>query len=171
MSLNNFRSQFKGVKANRFQIIGKSPAAGNIQAFNIYARASSFPGSSIGVIPVGYKGRPIKFSGERTYTDWAVQVYDSSASNIRQLMENWIDSMDTRESHQINYDLTSDWEVHYMDMAIGTSTSTSPSNYQRKVKLVHCFPIDISPIDLSYDTSDTFAEFTLTLTYDYWEYI
>lgn len=167
MSIDNFRQSFKGVRANRFEVIGKLPGQALIPDFKIYARSASVPGSSIGIIPVGYKGRPVKFSGERTYTDWAVQVYDSSVADIRTVIENWIDQMDTREAHEINYNVTSDWEVKYMDMS-GTSSN---SNYQRSIQLVHCFPVDISPVELSYDSPDTFAEFTLTLTYDYWKYI
>ena len=167
MSIDNFRKSFKGVRANRFEVIGKLPGNANISDFKIYAKAASVPGSSIGIIPVGFKGRPVKFSGERTYTDWAVQVYDSSTVDIRTLLEDWINKMDSRNDHEINYDLTADWEVSYMDM----SNTSSNSNYQRKIKLVHCFPVDISPVDLSYDAPDTFAEFTLTLTYDYWQYI
>ena len=37
------------------------------------------------------------------------------------------------------------------------------------ITLRNCFPIDISAMELSYDAVDTFAEFTITLAYDYWE--
>lgn len=177
MSIDNFRQNFKGVRSNRFEINGtyvtssngnsESPTVPGGNAFKIYAKAASVPGSSIGIIPVGYKGRPVKFSGERTYTDWAVQVYDSNIVDIRQRFEDWIELMDNRREHEINYNLTSDWEVLYQDIA-GTQSN---SNYNKRIKLVHCFPVDISPIELSYDVPDTFAEFTLTLTYDYWEYV
>jgi len=166
-NIDTFRQSFKGVRANRFEIFGRTPVNVDIPDFKIYAKAGSVPGSSIGIIPVGFKGRPVKFSGERTYTDWAVQVYDSSKTDLRKVIEDWIDKMDSRSDHEVNYDYTADWEVHYQDM---TNTSSN-SLYKRKIKLVHCFPVDISPVDLSYDAPDTFAEFTLTLTYDYWQYI
>lgn len=168
MSIDTFRQNFKGVRGNRFRIFGKFPGGGNAtnNDFEFYARAASVPGSAIGIIPVGYKGRPVKFSGERTYTDWAVQVYDSSVADIRGRLEAWIESMDSRNDHEINYNLVEDWEVHYQDM----SGSVSNSNYNKKIKLINCFPVDLSPIELSYDTPDTFAEFTLTLTFDYWKY-
>ena len=76
--------------------------------------------------------------------------------------------MDTRDTHEINYNnANSNWTVEYMDM----SGTQSNSQYQKKISLVNCFPIDVSAIDLSYDVPDTFAEFTVTLTYDYWKYI
>jgi hypothetical protein len=169
MSIDTFRQNFKGVRGNRFKIFGNFPGGNdaNSNDFEFYARAASVPGSAIGIIPVGYKGRPVKFSGERTYTDWAVQVYDSSVADIRGRLEAWIDTMDSRNNHEVNYNLVKNWEVHYHDM----SGTISNSNYNKKIKLINCFPVDLSPIELSYDTPDTFAEFTLTLTFDYWTYI
>jgi hypothetical protein len=176
-SIDTFRSEFNGVRTNRFRVSGTlndasgnqvSPAGGGPNFFEFYCKAASIPGSAIGIIPVGYKGRPVKFSGERTYTDWAVQIYDSSTGNLRELFEDWIDAMDTRDTHEINYNnANSAWTVEYMDMSLGTRSN---SDYKRKITLVNCFPVDISPIDLSYDVPDTFAEFTVTLTYDYWKY-
>ena len=34
-------------------------------------------------------------------------------------------------------------------------------------KLLNCWPSDISTIDLSYDSTDTLEEFTVTWSYDY----
>ena len=157
-TLDQFRSEFKGVRTNRFRVSGQlngvgggavTPPGAGANFFEFYCKATSIPGSSIGIIPVGYKGRPVKFSGERTYIDWVVQVYDSSVGNLRQLFDEWINAMDTRDM----------------------SGTQSNSQYQKKISLVNCFPIDVSAIDLSYDVPDTFAEFTVTLTYDYWKYI
>jgi len=170
-TLDEFRQNFYGVRGNRFRVSGAINIGGDAVSPTIplefYCKAASIPGSAVGMIPVGYKGRPIKFSGERTYTDWAVQVYDSSKADLRSLLEQWIDDMDTRNTHEINYNNSNDyWSIEYMDMD-GTK---SDSNYRRKIKLIHCFPIDISPIEMSYDIPDTFAEFSLTLAYDRWEY-
>lgn len=176
-TIDNFRQGFKGVRANRFRVAGTFPSgieAGNIPAgtFEFYCKAASVPGSAVGVIPVGYKGRPIKFSGERTYADWLVQIYDSTDTDLRTNFERWIEAMDGRNSHQINYNVAGGnvtWTVEYMEQAPGSTQSGN--SYQKKIKLVNCFPIDLSPIELSYDSPDTFSEFTVTLTYDYWDYV
>lgn len=178
-TIDNFRSEFKGVRANRFKVSGSFPSSINrrvdVNTFEFYCKAASVPGSAIGVIPVGYKGRPIKFSGERTYADWLISIYDSTNFNLRSAFEAWIEAMDGRSSHNVNYNVasgegsTNTWTVEYMEQASG-STSTN-STYRKKIKLVNCFPVDLSPIELSYDSPDTFAEFTVSLTYDYWDYI
>jgi hypothetical protein len=82
-TLNQFRDNFKGVRSNRFKVNGSFPTGEfDAQDFEFYCKASSVPGSSIGVIPVGYKGRPVKFSGERSYQDWLIQIYDSSTKDL-----------------------------------------------------------------------------------------
>ena len=52
-------------------------------------------------------------------------------------------------------------EVYQLD-----SSGSSVKNGE--FKLINCWPSDISTIDLSYDTTDTVEEFTITWTYDYW---
>lgn len=172
-NINDFRSQFAGVRPNRFTIRGSFPKQVSVQspAFDVYCKATQLPGSSVGVIPVPWMGRVVKFSGERTYADWTVQVYESSISSndLRGGFEEWIELMDGRNSHKINYDLTETWQVVYMDMNGAVSGEGNPTG-QRTITLVHCFPVDVSPVDLSYDLVDTFSEFTVTMAYDYWQF-
>lgn len=196
-NLTNFRGGFKGTRPNRFLVSGSFPSSATGTApqstgsqqqppassdnFDIYVKATQLPGSSIGLIPVAWQGRVVKFSGERTYSDWSIQVYDSSISgqtDIRSKFEKWINQMNHRDVHSMNYNLTSDWTVAHVDNPGQTHSkghSDSPNNGQtghsRQIKLYRCFPIDLSPIDLSYDLTDTFSEFTVTLAFDYWDYV
>lgn len=173
-TLDQFRSGFKGVRGNRFRVFGQFPAGvaqvpANANTFEFYCKAAAVPGSSIGMIPVGYKGRPVKFSGERVYQDWVVAIYDSSDQNLREKFESWVQKMDMKNAHEINYNLaSSEWGIEYMDMIPGQTQSDS--NYRKKITLVNAFPIDISPMEMSYDVNDTFAEFGVTIAYDYWIY-
>lgn len=176
-SLSNFRSNFVGVRQNRFKVTGNFPVMNGIAPadFEFYCKAASIPGSAIGVIPVGYKGRPVKYSGERTYADWLVQIYDSPVKDFRGSIENWIEKMNGRDTLNItpnsnggsNYYLT----IEYMEQGADGSDNNVNNNYQRKIKLWGAFPTELSPMEVSYDTPDTFAEFTVTFTYDFWTYI
>jgi hypothetical protein len=188
--IRNFRQTFSGTRPNRFKIIGSFPTAvttgegngnGNFTQnsaansagaakFDIYCKATSLPGSSIGVIPVAWQGRIVKFSGERTYADWSIQIYDSSSPGqiLKQTFESWINLMNHRETHVLDYSLTSDWTVYHADV-VNSVAKSSQSGFTQSHIMRHCFPIDISPIDMSYDMTDTFAEFTVTMAYDFWE--
>ena len=170
-NITNFRAKFSGVRPNRFTISGDFPGETGLSSpdLSIYCKATQLPGSSIGVIPVPWMGRVVKFSGERSYADWTLQIYDSSiASNdLRAGFEDWIELMDGRNTHKINYSLTKQWGITYMDMNGTVSGEGNPTG-NRTILLNNCFPVDISPVDLSYDAVDTFSEFTVTMAYDFW---
>ena len=181
--INDFREKFGGVRPNRFRvnmsgpINGVSNAAGNditgdvVTNFDIYCKATSVPGSSIGVIPTPWMGRVVKFSGERTYADWTVQVYDAStsASDSRTYFERWINMMDARDLHNIRYKHVGSASVHWDDIASNTGVGIhNDQKFQKSVTMVNLFPIDISAMELSYDAVDTFAEYTITFAYDFW---
>lgn len=177
--LNTFREKFQGTRPNRFVVnIGK-PAG--LEAtlspptnLDLYVKAASAPGSSIGIIPTPWMGRVVKFSGERTYADWTIQVYDSSVNNtdLRTFFEGWIDKMDSRNQHDIDYKLTANATVKWNDInaATGVGVHGDQTNFKSIITLRNAFPIDISLMELNYDLIDTFAEFTITLAYDYWEF-
>ena len=177
-TLNEFRSNFFGVRPNRFLVEATWPSgvsSPDLSDINIYVKAADLPGSTIGTIPIAWQGRVVKFAGERVYADWVISVYDSNipAKDLRTGFERWIEAMDGRNTHQINYNLTSDWVVRYSDIVPGTSSSAlptqDPSNFNKSIKLRNCFTTDIGPISLNYDALDSFSDFTVQIAYDFWE--
>jgi hypothetical protein len=182
MAFNNtvqdFRDKFKGTRSNRFIITPGKPPDGiimptgstepDVNDFRVYAKATSYPGSAIGMIPVSYQGRVVKYSGERQFAEWSIQVYDSSVVsgiNLRKYFENWMTLGDHPRTHVQKYNIASStpWKIEFDDISIGTAT---PS-YKKPLFLHNCWPMDISAIDLNYEAADSFAEFTLTLAYDF----
>lgn len=171
MDIQGFRDNFNGVRANRYKIV-TSGDKGPLGTENgeIYVKALSIPGTQIGMIPVSFQGRQIKFSGDRQFGEWAVTVYDSSIENLRDGFESWINMMDGFLTHKISYNETEDWQVLFND-GTGQGNPGGSLGAGRGYKLHNCWPVDISPIDLSYDMVDSFAEFTITIAYDYHEMI
>ena len=174
MNIQTFRNDFSSSRSNRYKITGTMPdGLGKLDdSFTLYAKSVSFPGSQIGMIPVSYQGRVIKFTGERQFSEWSVQVYDVSNSatspsiDIRTQLEAWIEKCDGANTHKQIYNKVSDspWTIEFDD----TNDQSSGSNvYNKKMELYNCWPIDISAIDLNYEAADSFAEFTLTFAYDY----
>lgn len=180
-TLNKFRQGFKGVRPNRFYVEAGfpsvvTPAPDNSKSW-IYVKAADLPGSTIGTIPVAWQGRVVKFSGERMYADWSINCYESNlaADDLRDAFERWMELMDGRNSHIIEYNLTEDWVVRWSDiipgdtLSAGTNDSQDPAYFNKAIKIKNCFPTDIGSITLNYDLSDSFSEFTVTMAYDYWE--
>jgi len=175
-TLTQFRNTFAGIRANRYTLY--CPFIGNA-GFNgaekVYVRAVSFPGSDIGMIPVAYQGRIVKFSGERQFGEWTMTVYDSSDRDIRRRLEDWMQLMDNARDHRYNADVSTDWQLNYGDDRHGGFGTTHPGflgpGPNRRMALRHCWPVSVSPIDLSHDSYDSFAEFSLTVAYDYHEFV
>ena len=178
MNITDFRAGFKGTRSNRFIITpGTKPTGGPdgqpvLNDFKLYAKATSFPGSAIGMIPVSYQGRVVNYSGERQFAEWSIQVYDSSASssvNIRKYFEDWMTLGDDPETHVQKYNIASQgaWKIEFDDITATTVGGSNTDTYKKPFFLFNCWPIDISAIDLNYEAADSFAEFTLTLAYDF----
>ena len=182
-TVQDFRDNFKGTRSNRFIITPGNPPTGidlpsggkpDVDDFKLYAKATSYPGSAIGMIPVSYQGRVVKYSGERQFAEWSIQVYDSSVAsgiNLRKYFENWITLGDHPLTHKQQYNIasTTPWRVAFDDIATNTSGGADPAatGYKKTLFLHNCWPIDISAIDLNYEAADSFSEFTLTLAYDF----
>ena len=176
-TLSTFRAGFKGVRQNRFLVKVKWPVDGDgkqiitasedpIQT-SILIKAADIPESSIGVITVPWMGRAIKFSGERTYVDWSIQIYESNnrIADLRKNFEIWMEAMDNRNTHNISYNITANWEVWYNDV---TNTTTNPDGFTRGIRLMNCFPINVGTLQMDYDLADSFSVFPVTLGFDYW---
>jgi len=176
-TLSSFRANFKGVRQNRFLVKVKWPVDGDGKQIvtasedptetSILIKAADIPESSIGVITVPWMGRAIKFSGERTYVDWSIQIYESNnrIADLRKNFEIWMEAMDNRNTHNISYNITANWEVWYNDV---TNTTTNPDGFTRGIRLMNCFPINIGTLQMDYDLADSFSVFPVTLGFDYW---
>ena len=165
MNIDTFRSGFDGVRANRYRVVPGDLSSLGTNA-ELYVKALSIPGSQIGMIPVSFQGRQIKFAGERQFGEWAITVYDSAQDNGRKSFESWMDKLDGASEHGQSYNVAEEWRVFYNDAANQGHPEGSLGG-SNGFRLVHCWPVDISPIDLSYDMVDSFAEFTVTIAYDY----
>ena len=171
-SVNEFRSQMQGdgARPNLFQVSMPFPAfalPGNAQTkMSFMCKTAQLPGSSIGVVPVQYFGRELKFAGNRTFVDWTITVINDEDFVTRNAFERWLNGIN---SHSLNVrtpaaaapaGYTVDAEVDQYGKA---------GNIIKKYKFLGMFPSDISPIDVDWGSNDTIEEYTVTLSYQWWE--
>ena len=171
-SVNEFRSQMQGdgARPNLFQVTMPFPAfalPGNAQTkMSFMCKTAQLPGSSIGVVPVQYFGRELKFAGNRTFVDWTITVINDEDFVTRNAFERWLNGIN---SHSLNVrtpaaaapaGYTVDSEVDQYGKA---------GNIIKKYKFLGMFPSDISPIDVDGGSNDTIEEYTVTLSYQWWE--
>ena len=145
-------------------IASNSTAAG--QKVTFMAKSAQLPGSTVGTVPVFYFGRELKFAGNRTFTDWTLQIINDEDFAIRNSLESWMNAIN---SHAGN---------------VRNSAAKSPSSYTvdatvtqygksgdalKTYKFVGMYPLDLAPIDLDWSSNDTIEEYGVTFAYQWWE--
>ena len=183
--ISTFKGAFDGgTRPNRFQIEGiigshMTDTMGTMpdDMETVFVKAGSMPAQTVGVIPIPYRGRIVKFPGDRTYQEWTFTVIDDAgdehgSANFRRKFEGWHESFNMHEENKVattdvlngtNTGVYTQWTVQQIDMS-GIPIA------DRKVTLVNCWPVEIGAIELTYDTADTLTEYSVTIAYDYLEF-
>jgi hypothetical protein len=118
----------------------------------------------------GYKLEDVKnwmLSAKRYQTDYDIAlILADQNQKVRQALEDL-----QREYSPTDYDSSAgkkrngSVETDFNDITVEQLDTLGNSIY--KFTLKNCWPSDISSIDLSYDSTDTLEEFTVTWSYDY----
>ena len=181
--ISTFKSAFDGgTRPNRFEITGtigagmsptQSTAPEDMET--VFVKAGSLPAQTLGIIPIPYRGRIVKFPGDRTYAEWTFTVIDDAGGDgeggFRRKFEAWHESFNLHEENKVtspdvlngtNTGVYTDWTVSQLKMDGEKSGG--------EMRLVNCWPVTIGEIALSYDTADTLTEYQVTIAYDYLEF-
>ena len=171
-NINEFRSQMQGdgARPNLFEVTLPFPAfslPGTAQnKLSFMCRTAQLPGSTIGTVPVQYFGRELKFAGNRTFQDWSITIINDEDSVIRNAFERWMNGIN---SHNLNV------RNPAAATQLGYSVDGEVRQYGKsgsilkKYKFIGVFPTDLSSIDVDWSANDTIEEFTVNLTYQWWE--
>jgi len=130
------------------------------------AKTAQLPGSTIGTVPLFYFGRELKFAGNRTFTDWTLQIINDENFTIRNSLESWMNSINSNAGNIRNAAAFN---------PSGYTTDATVTQYGKTgddIKdylFVGMFPVDIAPIDLDWGSNDTIEEYSVTFAYQYWE--
>jgi hypothetical protein len=173
-SVNEFRSQMQGdgARPNLFEVAMPFPTfslPANAQTkLTFMCKTAQLPGSTMGTVPVQYFGRELKFAGNRTFADWTISIINDEDFIIRNAFERWMNGLN---SHNFNVRnpaalLQSTYSVDAEVKQFGKR-----GNELKKYKFIGCFPTDVSPIDVDWGSNDAIEEFTVTLSYQWWESI
>jgi len=171
-NVNEFRSQMigDGARPNLFEVSMPFPvfsAPGNAQTKLTYmCKTAQIPGSTLGVVPVQYFGRELKFVGNRTFTDWTITIINDEDFVIRNAFERWMAGIN---SH--NFNVRNPAALAPLGYSVdGDVTQFGKNgNTLKKYKFIGLFPTDLTPIDVDWGSNDTIEEFTVTLAFQWWE--
>ena len=179
-TLSQFQSALKGggARPNLFEVrLAGLPSAvsttwGNNETteFAFMCKGTNLPASNIASIDVPFRGRTLKVAGDRTVDNWSVTVINDESFNLRTKFEAWMDAIAQMSNNSGATEPTSymgDAEVRQLGRGYGKGKeSKKPGGDGGKGPLriytFHSiFPVNVSSIDLSYDSSDTIEEFTV----------
>ena len=122
---------------------------------------AELPGQTVNPAIVQYRGREVKFVGDRVYAPWTITVLNDAEMSIRTAMEQWMGGME--------------------DYA-GKFGRLQPSEYQRDAQvfqldrngnalksynIINAFPVDLSPVALDFGANDEISSFTVTFQYQH----
>ena len=155
-----------GARPNQFAVQLSFPTFVTGQALAV-ARApflvsvAELPGQTVNPAIVQYRGREVKFVGDRIYAPWTITVLNDADMSIRNAMEQWMGGME-------------DYATKFGMM--------QPSQYQRDLQVFQldrngnalkvynindAFPVDLSPVGLDFGANDQISSFTVTFQYQY----
>ena len=187
-TLSKFQSKLQGggARPNLFEVSipnlpdaakNSTPAATwgseEQEDFTIMCKGAQLPASTIASIDVPFRGRILKVAGDRTIENWSITVINDENFNIRNAMEAWMNSIArlSNNTGAVNPDsYMTDAYVYQLGRGYSSgrqSTTNSTTADGEKVtplksyKFIDIFPVSVSSIDLSYDSSDTIEEFTV----------
>lgn len=167
LGVSDFLAKLKGggARPNLFKATMNFPsyAGGNPELSSFMIKATQLPGITQAEIVVGFRGRQMKISGDKTFENWTVTVINDTDFAIRDAVERWsagINGHATNEGLVNPQDYQVDLTVEQLDKD-GTTVKT--------YVLRDAFPVNVSPIDVAYDANDQIEEFTVEFAYQYWE--
>lgn len=171
-SVNEFRSQMvgDGARPNLFEVSMPFPvfsAPGDAQSkLTFMCKSAQLPGSTVGVVPVNYFGRELKFAGNRTFADWNITIINDEDFIVRNAFERWMNGIN---SHNLNV------RNPLASAPLGYSVDADVVQFGKKgdrikrCRFVGIYPTDLTAIDLDWGSNDTIEEFSVNLTYQWWD--
>ena len=140
------------------------------QLVNVLCKSAALPGSNLGVIEVPFRGRTVKIAGDRTFDTWTATFFADRNMEIRALFEDWANSINSHEGNTAPRFLPNGGATGYMaDLFVSQleKDAEEGGSVIRTYHLHHCFPTNVSAIDLAYDSNDQIEEFTVEWQYSF----
>ena len=171
-TISNFKSALigGGARPNLFEVELTTLPAGiewPADNFRYMCKASQLPASVIANIDIPFMGRIFKVAGDRTIEPWSITVINDEDFRIRNAMEQWMEliaKLDTNLGATLPESYMTNATVYQLGRGSTKSSTTNEGEVNAVLKqyeFIDIFPINVSAIDLSYDSSDTIEEFTV----------
>ena len=171
-TISNFKSALSGggARPNLFEVeIATIPEGLTWDAtnFKFMCKAAQLPGQTVGAIEVPFRGRTFKVAGDRTIDPWTVTIINDENFAYRNAFEAWSELIAKLDN---NLGATSPdaymknakvYQLGRGSTASSTTNTGSTNVVLKEYEFIDIFPTSVSPIDVSYDSSNAIEEFTV----------
>lgn len=153
-----------GVRPNQFAVQLSFPtyvgnAAAAVARAPFLVNIAELPGQVVNPAVVLYRGREVKFSGDRIYAPWTITILNDSELSLRNAIESWMNGMEdyqTKTGRLNPAEYQRNLDVFQLDRN---------GNILKSYTLLDSFPIDLSPVALDFGANDQISSFTCTWQY------
>ena len=168
-TIDYFATAFgQGQRVSQFRVQGPFVAnSGNSFSdteTEFFVKSAQYPSSNIGIIEVPYRGRKIKMPGDRVFNEWSISVLLDSENRMYDNFVTWMNALNSHSNVEqagaVGTQLKTTWNIQALD-------PTGQPN-SKPIELKNCFPTEVGTVDFNYETTDTIAEFSVTMHFDYW---
>tara|TARA_Y100000004_G_scaffold145448_1_gene165927 strand:- start:723 stop:1280 length:558 start_codon:yes stop_codon:yes gene_type:complete len=163
MNIREFKTQLAdgGARPNQFKVTIPFPYGGAEGSKQLLISGAAMPASTVNPVITQYRGREVKFAGERIYDPWTITVINDSDMALRGSFEKWMNEIN---NHDDNGGDTA-WSNYVCDITVEHLDRNDDTLSNGNIVLEEAFPINMSEIALQYAQNDIIEEFTVTFQY------
>ena len=158
-----------GARPSQFKVLINGPFGflntGALNDMEFLVTAASLPSFIVEAVQVPYFGRTVKFSGDRVFQDWQIEVLNDVDFIARDFFESWSNAMNTLISNRMN---DAAWPTGYKQNATVIQYGQNGSQL-RSYKFSGMFPTQVDAIGLSWAAANQIETFNVNMSYDYFE--
>jgi|TARA_B110001454_G_C12525017_1_gene352707 hypothetical protein len=168
LGIDDFKSKLSGggARPSLFKATVNFPTfveSANVELASFLCKQATIPDSTVGVIPISFRGRKLNLAGDRVFTALTLTIINDAEFDVRKAFEQWMNGIN---QHQENTGLVdmNDYSVDVVVEQLRKDGTTS-----KRYDFRGCWPSSLAAIDLNYETNDTIEDFTVELQVQYWE--
>lgn len=168
-NIQNFKTALAdgGARPNQFKVTLSFPVGQASANEQLLVSGAALPASTVNPVITQYRGREVKFAGERIYDPWTITIINDSQQTLRRLFEDWMELINGKENNEGEIN----WLAYQTDLVVEHLDRNDKTLTGGKYVLAQAFPINMSEIALQYAQNDIIEEFTVTFQYQDYEVI
>ena len=170
MRINDFKNRLTagGARPNQFrvQLVWPTGVSVPVNTQNdILISGAAIPASTVNPVITQYRGREVKFAGERIFDPWTITIINDAKQSLRAPFESWMELMNNKDDNGGSLA----WDSYQTDLTVEHLDRNDNVINKGKYTLKDAFPINMSEIALQYAQNDIIEEFTVTFQYQTYE--